>query len=571
MGNPSESGAAGDVKSSRSAASSKSDELGKWVEDKDYNPFKIPPDCDMFLIRDQERKNSQKKRKEEREAAVHEKHTHASRINHLTAQTRRFVLKETTGPNEKSDYDISKDWTLETTKDHPFGKEGIVEYINRKREMFLVKYAISVKREEMRKLEKLARDEEQKLVIAEQCLEDDAVTFDLFLKENDKSSVEAIRQAEIEMRKKLDKVAEVKRLSNIIRGIQTEISKKEEQLSELKRYRMFIDQLTPAKYRKSKKKPEQAPSVTSETSSVNTEKNGKSGKGSRASNAKNSAASMNRRGSVKSKDSRATTSMTKIATPEDIVEDESSDDEEIELYFKEPQELLAMFHELEDQNLSLIQNGQDMEENIDEIKSQANITRERLNRDVAFLAGQITMLEQAAMREEEKIEDLKLKCEMFSPTLQPTSNSTDFGEFDQDDQEKLLEKFGNKVEEVYNTVIGENDANISTLQMLTSIENTFGQLLDLQEMMPEDEIAEYEKKFEKDRRARLREDKLREQEALQKERVQRALERAQAAPRNQVGRRPVPRSEPPRVKVKTRKNKEQLSMEQQEYRYFFEY
>jgi len=427
--------------------------------------------------------------------------------------------------------------------------------------MFLVKYAISVKREEMRKLEKLARDEEQKLVIAEQCLEDDAVTFDLFLKENDKSSVEAIRQAEIEMRKKLDKVAEVKRLSNIIRGIQTEISKKEEQLSELKRYRMFIDQLTPAKYRKSKKnKPEQARSVTSETSSVNTEKNEKSGKGSRASNTKHSAASMNRRGSVKSKDSRTTTSMTKIATPEDIVGDESSDDEEIELYFKEPQELLAMFHELEDQNLSLIQNGQDMEENIDEIKSQANITRERLNRDVAFLAGQITMLEQAAMREEEKIEDLKLKCEMFS-----------FGEFDQDDQEKLLEKFGNKVEEVYNTVIGENDANISTLQMLTSIENTFGQLLDLQEMMPEDEIAEYEKKFEKDRRARLREDKLREQEALQKERVQRALERAQAAPRNQVGRRPVPRSEPPRVKVKTRKNKEQLSMEQQEYRYFFEY
>ena len=72
-----------------------------------------------------------------------------------------------------------------------------------------------------------------------------------------------------------------------------------------------------------------------------------------------------------------------------------------------------------------------------------------------------------------------------------------FGEFDQDDQgwfqkdfwlvltfwfvtsnqntfwkplkEKLLEKFGNKVEEVYNTVIGENDANISTLQMLTSV------------------------------------------------------------------------------------------------------
>ena len=47
------------------------------------------------------------------------------------------------------------------------------------------------------------------------------------------------------------------------------------------------------------------------------------------------------------------------------------------------------------------------------VKLEFKITRERLNRDVAFLAGQITMLEQAAMREEEKIEDLKLKCEMF--------------------------------------------------------------------------------------------------------------------------------------------------------------
>lgn len=106
----------------------------------------------------------------------------------------------------------------------------------------------------MRKLEKLARDEEQKLVIAEKCLEDDAVTFDLFLKENDKSSVEAIRQAEVEMRKKLDKVNEVKRLSNVIRGIQTEISKQEEKLIELKKYRGFIDELTPYPHRHSTKK-----------------------------------------------------------------------------------------------------------------------------------------------------------------------------------------------------------------------------------------------------------------------------------------------------------------------------
>ncbi|CBY31496.1 unnamed protein product [Oikopleura dioica] len=100
--------------------------------------------------------------------------------------------------------------------------------------MFHVKYAISVKREEMRQLEKLAREEEKKLVIAEKCLEEDAITFDKFLKENDANSVESIRRVEQETRRKLEKVAAVKKLHNTIRGIETEISKSEERLKMFK-------------------------------------------------------------------------------------------------------------------------------------------------------------------------------------------------------------------------------------------------------------------------------------------------------------------------------------------------
>jgi len=544
------------------------EQLSEWLNSPGYNPFKIPAHADMFALRDQERRASQIKRERERTAPVHEKHTHATRISHLTAQTRRFVLQDEEEGN-KGQFDLSKDWTLETTKDHPFGKEGIVEYINRKREMFLVKYAISVKREEMRKLEKLARDEEQKLVIAEKCLEDDAVTFDLFLKENDKSSVEAIRQAEVEMRKKLDKVNEVKRLSNVIRGIQTEISKQEERLIELKKYRGFIDELTPYPHKHSTKKAEKKKQKMKKAETSESQMSNKSGNMRRTSTAATKRSTKSntsirssvelRKGSSKTQSRLNSGSKTSVISQEDEDLVESSDDE-VELYFNGPNELLTLFNELEDQNLSLIQNGQDLEENIDEIKAQAKLTRERLGRDVNFLADQITMLEQSAIREEERIQDLSMKCEMFS-----------FGEFDQDDQEKLLKKFGEKVGDVYGSVIGDNDANISTLQMLTSIENTLGTLLDMQETLPEDVIAEFEKKLEKDRRARLREEKIREQEALQKERVKRALERAQAAPRSQVGRKPVPRSEPPRVKEKKRKNKDQLSLEQQEYRYFFEY
>ena len=49
----------------------------------------------------------------------------------------------------------------------------------------------------------------------------------------------------------------------------------------------------------------------------------------------------------------------------------------------------------------------------------------------------------------------------------------------------------------------------------------------MQETLPEEALAEFEKKLDKDRRARLREEKLKNQEALQKERVARALERSQ--------------------------------------------
>jgi len=78
----------------------------------------------------QERKNQLAQRKAQRTLKVHEKHTHTTRINELTARTRRAVLKDSQNDDDQND-DLVKDWTLETTKEHPFGKEGIVEYIDR--------------------------------------------------------------------------------------------------------------------------------------------------------------------------------------------------------------------------------------------------------------------------------------------------------------------------------------------------------------------------------------------------------------------------------------------------------
>ena len=77
------------------------------------------------------------------------------------------------------------------------------------------------------------------------------------------------------------------------------------------------------------------------------------------------------------------------------------------------------------------------------------------------------------------------------------------------------------MEEVYRSCIGDNEANISTLQMLTNIENRLEELFVTIETMPADKVAEAEKAKEKERRMRLREEKLDQQRRNQEERLRR--------------------------------------------------
>lgn len=60
---------------------------------------------------------------------------------------------------EKGERGVSEDtdFVLTTTRDRHFEKDDITSYVNRKREMFLVQYALGVKREEIQKLEDIAR------------------------------------------------------------------------------------------------------------------------------------------------------------------------------------------------------------------------------------------------------------------------------------------------------------------------------------------------------------------------------------------------------------------------------
>eukprot|EP01137_Pigoraptor_chileana_P008705 Opistho-2@55919 len=531
------------------------------------NPFVMPPDEEIFSLRDDERKRKKEERERSKNLKVHEKTTQSSRLNAkaLLKDEDDVELREALEKHEEL-----SNANMIMSHDRHVEKENLAEFIAKKREMFLVQYSLGVKRDEMRKLEEIAQAEEQKLANDEKALEEDAAKFDAFLKENDKNSVEAIKRAEAETKAKMEKVAEIKKINAQIMAIKSEMSKNEDQLKEYQLYKEFLDKLTPQDWFEEKK---------TEKRRRKEERAGRLSEGEKLSNnaraIKSPYGAQGKRATVKGAPGKVRTTLSasltgSLSTVRDLNGDDDAsvisgteidsddDDEEPELYFTDPKQLLDIFAELEEQNLSLIQNSQETEEALEELKQKIAATQERMLKETESLKQQIEYLEGAIVREEEKARSLEERAKFFS-----------FGVLGVEDQEKELEEMNRKVEEVYMHCIGDNEANISTLQMLTNIENRLEELFEAIELMPPDKVEQAEKMKEKERRQRQREEKLEMQRIHQEERVKRALQRAKEAPRKKTGKPVMFRSAPPLKKKRENVQREKKNEEEEELKYYF--
>ncbi|KXJ19876.1 Coiled-coil domain-containing protein 37 [Exaiptasia diaphana] len=557
------------VKSSKSLSAFS---IVKSENAKNTNPFTLPSDNDIFMLRDKERQKKKEHRTQQRKLKVHEKTTYTSQVNAKTAEMRKIgqPSDDEVEEEEKKDKDgaiaVKDDpqFTLAITRDRHVEKENLADFIAKKREMFLVQYSLGVKRDEMRKLEEIAQAEEKKLELAEQYLEEDAAMFDEFLKENDKNSVEAIKIAEAETKLKLEKVAEIKKINAQMMLIKSEISKNEDTMKEYVLYQQFLDSLTPKEWKDEKNKiKEDKRKSKQKNKTVTVKKKGSlvlSDRTSSRASRKESRLGIAQKGASPPQGARRQKSDIdgESQTSSAQETDDEDSEEEPELFFTDPQQLLDIFSELEEQNLSLIQNSQETEEALEELKQTIKQTQDRMNHETEILKGQIDFLKDAIKREEERAAELEMKSKMFS-----------YGEFKAEDQEKMLAALNKKVEEVYRNCIGDNEANISTLQMLTNIENRLEELFEQIEIMPADRVEMAEKAKEKERRLRVREEKMEQQRLHQEDRVRRALERAQAEPKKKTGKPLMFRSEPPQTRKKQHDADKKQDKEEEELKYFF--
>eukprot|EP00049_Salpingoeca_infusionum_P001157 m.45686 g.45686 ORF g.45686 m.45686 type:complete len:538 (-) comp10893_c0_seq3:221-1834(-) len=467
-------------------------------------------------------------------------------------------LFETLGQTRKDALAQQLDQLAISTRDRRVEQEQLSDFISKKRQLFLIKYSLDVKREEIHKLELQAKEEEKKIEEAERWLEADATQFDQFLRENDRKAVAAIKDAEQASQRRQEKSSEIKKLQAEVMAVSSEVTKQGDKILELRAFRDFLETLSPPEFqqqcqvqRESARQRATRDDPTSfrrRMSQLHAPSAGDT-RAIRKSAIPPTASSQRTR-------RRGTSAQTVSGDGEtDHIEDDVDLAVEPPLHFKTPMELIRLLEELEQSNLSLIQNGQETEEALQDLSDRLAKDREVLQRNRDAIEVQVQEVTDQLARDHAETASLQEKCKFFVSA-------------GADDQDEELAAFDAKVTEVYRACIGENEAGISTLQMLTNIENKLEELFEKMSKIPPDELARAEKAKDKERRLRLREEKLAAQKRHQEERVRRALQRANEGPKKQVGKKLVYRSAPPPKHKKKTTFKAQTA-EEEEMKYLF--
>jgi hypothetical protein len=500
------------------------------------NPFSLPSDEEVFRLRDEERRNRAAAKEANASLKVWQKgHSKGRSLRMKDLQEPTVAAKSAVGGvvNERRQE-----------------KEIMTEFIAKKREMFLVQMSLDTKREEIRKLEEKAQMKEEALLKSEQMLEEDAIRFDTFLKENDKKAHEAIKKAEKETKLKTDKMQEIKKLNQQIQMVQSDMSKHKEALEDCLKYKEFLDKLTPPEWFERQKVEKRERQENRRGARIKVAKENWDAEKKRIYNeaaARHDAEMKAQQGGKEEKrrkrradrgEGAATQiNVTYPPTPKFDLEPLTSSGTEMPMYFTHPQQLLDVFTALEEQNLFLIQNSQETEQALDDLKATYKDTTKKMDEKTSLLQENIGDLKHQIFTEEQKANQLARRVAQSAGDTQ-------------DKQEALLTSLGEKVKNVYQRCGFDSSSNPSTLFMLSDLEAKLEDLLNALEQMPEEYVKKVEKEKEKKRRELKRAEQQAAQEAAQEERNRKAIERSLQPAKKRTGRQVMHRSQQVRRKAK---------------------
>ncbi|KAK2849497.1 hypothetical protein Q5P01_009331 [Channa striata] len=512
------------------------------------SPFKVPANESIFLLSDNENRDKKEEMRKYLALPINEKTIHAAQ---MMAKLKKELVGELEDEEENEEEEMKMpEHTKSTTvlpkqltgrrelknammKREILTKESKHDLISMERQKAVLELALITKKSEIRRMDEAIAKKERELKQLEIMLQRDNLKFEEFLRANEKKSVEARAFFEREAKSKQEKNAEIKRLNAEIGSIKSELTNFEENLMDCKRYKELLFKLSPPEWQEAQRakamKAKVPPDRERQDEHNRQEAASRTGLERKVSNAR-------RPSSIRETTLSSVHSNTLITTC-NLDGDSSEYEDEPELYFTDPQQLLDLLTELTEQNLSAIQNSTRVEKTVDELQDSMETTRKTIEKDEEQLALQINDMNQKIEKEKLKGNKLKQKVQLHFA-------------LNTEDQDMMLDALSEKVAEVHRLCVDDRVANLSVLEKLANIEKRMMLLqLDL-ERIPKEFLDKMKKIKDSERRGREREEKLREQREKQKERMRRYLERSVVDSKKTSWKKLMPRCMPDqKVKV----------------------
>jgi hypothetical protein len=522
------------------------------------NPFALPSDEEVFRMRDEERHRKQAERERLAKLQVWEKTTASSTMGATKRLKDPSADAALVGKQPKSTRGLIAAATAVTSGDRRREKENMADFISKKREMFLVQMSLDTKREEIRKLEEKAQMKEEALKKSELMLEEDAIRFDTFLKENDKEAHKAIKRAETETKAKTDKVQEIKKLNSQIQAIQSDMSKSKEQLEDCLKHKEFLDSLTAAEYFEEQralklKRQKERQAKRNEARMQHWEEACAKAVAEAEARERAEQELLELEGRVAKKKKDKEPEVHLPPKPDLSLNDLTSSGEELSMCFSKNTQLLDIFTALEEQNLFLIQNSQETEQALEELRQQYRETKRKMDAKTATLQQNISRLRHQIQVEDNKATELK------SRALSRAGDSK---------QKDLIAQIEEKVQDVYKRCGFDADSKPTTLFMLNELEAKLEKLLSQIAVMPDEEKLKAMKEKEKERRERVRKERMDQQQKMYEERMKKSMQRSMQAPKKRKGRQVMWRSQPLRKAVQAEKKNDDGAEDDEDAQYF---
>ncbi|XP_015238867.1 PREDICTED: coiled-coil domain-containing protein 37-like [Cyprinodon variegatus] len=430
-------------------------------------------------------------------------------------QTKTAGRKQTPSPHDQK---------ISRMRGERFTKQSKYDLILMERQQAVLEISLMTKRSEIQRMDKVIAKEERKLKQFEKLMERDNQKFEEFLKENERRSIEARTLFEQEEKSKQEKNAAIRKLSAEMGTIQSELDKYEEALRDYQKYRDFLFGISPPEWQEEQKTKAQKTKalLMKDRQRIQNEEPSETGLESTPSSSgrNQSPVRVSRLPSAQS-DSLETNCRQDCVSSED----------EPELYFTDPQQLLDLMTKLTEQNLFLIKNSARVEDMLKEHRQTMETIRRQIEEEEQQIALQIKELNQRIHREKKRGAKLE---QMIQLHLKLSS----------EDKDETLKALGEKVTDVHASCVGNGRTDLSTLEKLADIENFLSSLLQNLESLPAKQLAMVKKLKDSEKRNRMREEKLMEQREKQKERMRRYLERSLADSNKRRGKKLMPRYMP---------------------------